>query len=93
MVGTPETPMEFSVSEWEALNRKEFKLTGSWMSYSYPFPGEEWELTAHYFRTGELKILRPMIDRVIPLSQIDEAFKLYQKPGQVRGKILVDSER
>ena len=37
------------------MNRKEFKLTGSWMSYSSPFPGKEWELTAHYFATGQLK--------------------------------------
>ena len=40
---------------WENMNRKEFNLTGSWMSYSAPFPGKEWDLTAHYFETGQLK--------------------------------------
>ena len=54
-VGTPTNEVTFSVKEWENMNRKEFKLTGSWMSYSSPFPGKEWDLTAHYFATGQLK--------------------------------------
>ena len=54
-VGTPTNEVTFSVKEWENMNRKEFILTGSWMSYSAPFPGHEWELVAHYFKTGELK--------------------------------------
>ncbi len=91
-VGTPKTEMTFSVKEWEYMNRKEFTVTGSWMSYSAPFPGKEWELTAHYFGTGDLKILDEMIFEEIPLSEIDRAFELYKK-GSVGGKILIDSER
>lgn len=91
-VGTPTRELTFSVEEWENLNRKEFYLTGSWMSYSAPFPGREWELTAHYFGTGELKYDASFIFQKMPLSQIDEAFKLYQIPGTVKGKILIDSE-
>ena len=47
--------LTFTPAQWENMNRKEFKLTGSWMSYSAPFPGREWDLTAHYFATGQLK--------------------------------------
>lgn len=47
--------MSFTPAQWELMNRKEFLLTGSWMSYSAPFPGKEWTLTAHYFATGQLK--------------------------------------
>ena len=36
-VGTPTKELSFSVKEWENMNRKEFTLTGSWMSYSAPF--------------------------------------------------------
>ena len=39
-IGTPTKEISFSVKEWENMNRKEFTLTGSWMSYSSPFPGE-----------------------------------------------------
>ena len=92
MVGTPKEEIGFTVREWEQMNRKEFVLTGSWMSYSAPFPGKEWSLTAEHFHIGDLKLDEHMIDRIIPLSRIKEAFELYQTPGQVKGKILIDSE-
>lgn len=91
-IGTPTKEISFTVEEWENLNRKEFTLTGSWMSYSAPFPGDEWELTAHYFNTGELKIDDSFIYQKIPLSKIADAFAMYKEPGLVKGKILIDSE-
>ena len=91
-IGTPTKEMTFTVKEWENMNRKEFKLTGSWMSYSAPFPGHEWDLVAHYFGTGELKFDDSFIFRKIPLSKIDTAFEMYKTPGTVKGKILIDSE-
>lgn len=91
-VGTPTKDLSFTIEEWENMNRKEFMLTGSWMSYSAPFPGEEWKLTAHYFKTGELKFDESFIFRKIPLSQIAQAFEMYKTPGMVKGKILIDSE-
>ncbi len=92
MIGTPTREFSFQVPQWEQLNRKEFTLTGSWMSYSAPFPGKEWELASHYFGTGQLKFDDSLIFRKIPLSRIDEAFALYRTPGAVKGKILIDSE-
>lgn len=93
LIGTPTKKIEFSVEEWENLNRKEIILTGSWMSYSAPFPGEEWNACAHYFKTGELKIEPSFIYKIMPLSQIKGAFSMFQEPGLVKGKILIDSER
>lgn len=91
-IGTPVQKLSFSVKEWEHINRKEFTLTGSWMSYSAPFPGKEWTLTAHYFQTGQLKFDKSFIFKKQPLSRIAEAFAMYQIPGIVKGKILIDSE-
>ena len=92
MIGTPKKEMSFTVKEWEYMNRKEFTLTGSWMSYSAPFPGREWELTAHYFKTGDLIYDDAMIDKEIPLSHIPEAFELFKQSGAVKGKVLINSE-
>ena len=92
-VGTPTKDLSFSVEEWENMNRKEFTLTGSWMSYSAPFPGREWELVAHYFKTGGLKFDSSFIFQKTPLSKIADAFALYETPGAVKGKILIDSEQ
>lgn len=92
-VGTPTKELNFSVKEWENMNRKEFTLTGSWMSYSAPFPGEEWKLAANYFKTGALKFDDSFIFKKIPLSRIADAFEMYKTPGTVKGKILIDSEQ
>ena len=91
-IGTPTRNLDFSVDDWENMNRKEFTLTGSWMSYSAPFPGDEWELAAYYFKTGELKFDDSFIFKKIPLSKIDTAFEMFKTPGMVKGKILIDSE-
>ena len=91
-IGTPTRELSFSVDEWECMNRKEFTLTGSWMSYRAPFPGEEWKLAAHYFKTGELKFDESFIFKKVPLSRIADAFETYETPETVKGKILIDSE-
>ena len=91
-IGTPHENLTFTPAQWENMNRKEFKLTGSWMSYSAPFPGREWDLTAHYFATGQLKFDPGFIYKKIPMSQAQEAFQLFKTPGLVKGKILLSNE-
>ncbi len=91
-VGTPTREITFSVEEWERLNRKEMKLAGSWMSYSVPFPGVEWKLTADMFKSGRLKFDDSLVFKKLPLSQIDKAFEMFKTPGLVKGKILIDSD-
>jgi L-iditol 2-dehydrogenase len=91
-IGTPHADLTFTPKMWENMNRKEFKLTGSWMSYSAPFPGEEWDLTAYYYGTGELKFDDELIFKKMPMSQCTEAFDLYKNPKQVKGKILLANE-
>lgn len=88
-IGTPHEPLTFTQKEWECMNRKEFSLTGSWMSYSAPFPGKEWLWTAHYFATGQLKFDPAFIFKTFPLSQVDKAFALFNTPAQVHGKVLL----
>jgi len=88
-VGTPVRDLTFTPSQFENMNRKEFKLTGSWMSYSAPFPGEEWILTAHYFKTGQLKFDESLIFKHFHMSEAPQAFELFKTPGAVKGKILL----
>ncbi len=92
LIGTPTKALTFSVHEWEHLNRKEFFLTGSWMSYSQDFPGEEWTETAKYIRSGDIKIDESLLYKIVPLSEIASAFEMYKTPGTVKGKILIASE-
>lgn len=91
-IGTPHTDTVFSPKEWEQLNRKELTISGSWMSYSAPFPGKEWELTAHYFATGQLKFDEAILDSIYPMSKAAEAFARFKTPSSVNGKILLINE-
>lgn len=91
-IGKPTRELTFTVDEWESMNRKEFTMTGSWLSHSAPFPGHEWECVAHYFATGQLKYIDELVFKKMPLSKIAEAFELFKTPGAVKGKILIDSE-
>jgi L-iditol 2-dehydrogenase len=88
-IGTPHADLLFSPAMWENMNRKEFILTGSWMSYSAPFPGEEWTLTAHEFATGRLKFDSGLVYRTYPLEKAAEAFSLFENPSRVSGKIIL----
>ena len=88
-IGTPHTELCFSPAEWENMNRKEFGLTGSWMSYSAPFPGREWTMTADYYASGRLKFDEGLIGERIPMSEAKEAFQRFKIPNAVKGKLLL----
>ena len=91
-IGTPTKDVVFTPKKMELMNRKEFKLTGSWMSYSAPFPGKEWKLTAHYFATGQFKFDEGFIFKRFAMRDVDKAFALYKTPGAVKGKIILVNE-
>ena len=91
LIGTPTRELTFSVEEWEALNRKEFTLTGSWMSYSSGFPGQEWKETAEAIRSGTIRFDESLLYRVMPLQDISDAFGMFRTPGKVKGKVLIQS--
>lgn len=91
-IGTPHAELSFSPAEWENMNRKEFRLTGSWMSYSAPFPGKEWTMTAEYYADGRLKFDEAFIGAKYPMERAQDAFMLFETPGAVTGKILLMNE-
>lgn len=89
MIGTPTKDLTFTPRLWEQLNRKEFRLTGSWMSGSAPYPGEEWTLTAHCFANGQLKFDPGIFHRQIPLSRPDELIPVLRDRSRIQGRILL----
>ncbi len=91
-IGTPKSDLTFTVREWEFLNRKEASIVGSWMSYSAPFPGEEWKSVSALFQNGKIKIYPEMIHNIFPLKEVQEAFACFNEKQGVMGKVLIDSE-
>lgn len=88
-IGTPTKELSFTVKEWEQMNRKEFKLTGSWMSYSNPFPGKEWIETEKHFADGSLKFDEEIFYTKYPMSEAQAAFDNFRDAGKVKGRILL----
>lgn len=91
-VGTPHSQVVFDWTEWEQLNRKEFTLKGTWMSYSAPFPGREWDLVAHYFGSGKLRIDDEMIFARVDLSDAQKIVDMFSVPGNVTGKVFLKND-
>lgn len=91
-IGTPSKDLVFSPKLWENMNRKELKLTGSWMSYSSPYPGKEWSETARCFSDGTLKFNEKLIFKKLPMSGAQTAFMMFKDPAGVKGKILLVNE-
>jgi L-iditol 2-dehydrogenase len=87
-IGTSHADLAFDHATFELMNRKEFRLTGSWMSYSAPFPGPEWSLTAECVADGRLRITDDLVHDTFELSEVMTAFELFEQPGAVRGKLL-----
>lgn len=91
-IGTSSKDLKFDRALFEKLNRKEFHLTGSWMSYSAPFPGEEWKMTAEYFSNGQLKYEDSLVYKKFPMKDAMEAFLMYDTPSSVKGKLMLINE-
>lgn len=89
LIGTPHGSISFSESEWEQINRKEMFVTGSWMSGSAPYPGDEWTMTAEAFRDGRLKFDPEVFYARFEMKDAGEAFSLFKEKSKVKGRILL----
>lgn len=88
LVGTMHGNFEITEADYSKILRKEAMIRGSWMNYSAPYPGPEWQQTAQLFIENKIKI-DDLIDGIYqPDAYVDRLNNLKNKPGQ--GKILLD---
>jgi len=88
LIGNSHKDLNFTAAEFEQINRKELSVIGSWMSYSAPFPGPEWTMTASYFADGRLRMDSELLHGVYPLDEAPRAFQEFTKPQGVTGKVI-----
>lgn len=86
-VGTSTRPVTFEPEEFEQLLRKEIIVTGSWMSYSAPFPGYEWDAALHYMNSGIIDVDH-FITGYFDLEDMEEPFDLMVEPDSAHIKLL-----
>lgn len=85
LIGTSPRDVTFSGPVFEMIIRKELAIFGSWMSYSAPFPGKEWEMALHFIASGALKV-EPIITQRLPLSAAGDAIRAF---ASGRGNVKV----
>ena len=87
-VGTATKKLELEPEVFELILRKELALYGSWMSYSKPFPGQEWQDAISYLSQRVIKI-DGLIGGVYSLAQMQQGFEdvLSQKAIKVLCKL------
>ena len=73
-------------------DRKEFYLTGSWMSYSGEFPGTEWKDAVVFLEKGCVKVYPEIIHRKVRLVDSADIFDDYKNGGTVAGRNLIVME-
>jgi threonine dehydrogenase-like Zn-dependent dehydrogenase len=88
-VGTPHSALTLQPAEFELINRKELTLQGSWLNYSAPFPGWEWQYGLEMLTKRQVDI-EPLVGSTLPLSQADRLPALLSERGGLKRKIVLD---
>ena len=88
-VGTCTKPVTFEAEEFELILRRELELTGSWMSYSAPFPGFEWTASLRYLATGVIDTL-PLITGIYKLEDQALPFEKMRERDSKEVKVLYE---
>jgi L-iditol 2-dehydrogenase len=63
-IGIPNAPVTFSARAFDQILRYEVVLSGSWNSFSAPFPGAEWTTVVDLFASGRLRGIELITDEV-----------------------------
>ncbi|HAS1783605.1 TPA: galactitol-1-phosphate 5-dehydrogenase [Enterobacter cloacae] len=87
LVGTLHHDLHLSATTFGKILRKELTLLGSWMNYSAPWPGEEWETATRLLTEKKLQ-LAPLIAHIGDYESFAQAVQgLSGSPMQ--GKIML----
>jgi threonine dehydrogenase-like Zn-dependent dehydrogenase len=89
LVGNQPQEQSLPLTLVEHIMRQELNLHGSWMSYSAPFPGSEWEIAVEAMQQDAAYFQR-MISHQINLVALPEMFaSIHSGSGQPR-KIVIE---
>ncbi|MEI2404606.1 galactitol-1-phosphate 5-dehydrogenase [Niallia taxi] len=88
-VGTSTRDVVFPPKVFERILRGEIEITGSWMSYSSPFPGFEWKAALQYIKDGVIDV-KPLINEVYQLEDKEVPFVKMRNPDNTSIKFLYE---
>ncbi|SKC54658.1 galactitol-1-phosphate 5-dehydrogenase [Maledivibacter halophilus] len=88
-IGTAHGKVELDGSTFEKILRGELLITGSWMSYSGPYPGHEWNLAINLIKEGKIN-LKPLITHSYGLKDGMKAFETMVDKNENSIKIMLN---
>lgn len=80
LIGTPTKQICVDWQTFELINRKELTILGSWMSYSKPFPGAEWQEAVKLI--PQITAFLDLISVSISLKKSSDILKILKKPSK-----------
>lgn len=87
-LGTSHGGVKFSGHQFERIVRREINMTGSWMSYSPPFPGRARTLGAHFLTKRRIKT-DILISHRFKLEKIKDAFEAMVNTSIFSEKLII----
>lgn len=73
-IGNAFKEVVFESQEFDLILRGELNITGSWMSYSSPFPGYEWRTAVDYINRGLIPVAE-LITGIYELEDMEKGFE------------------
>jgi L-iditol 2-dehydrogenase len=74
LTGSQPKEAVFAAELMETITRKELSVHGTWMSYSFPFPGHEWQEALAEMQSGRISAVE-MVSHRFPLCEGDVVFQ------------------
>lgn len=88
-VGTATRDLTLKPETFEKILRGELNITGSWMSYSAPYPGYEWTTAVEYIKEKKID-LKSMITNVYKLEDGLVPFQIMRDKDACATKVLFE---
>lgn len=89
LLGTAHKDVTFPAATFERIIRGEITMTGSWNSYSAPFPGQEWQTIIDFIGNGSLD-MSEFITHTISLNELPKTIQQMADREFSFNKVLVD---
>lgn len=87
-LGTAHHDVVFPPKVFERIVRDELRITGSWNSFSAPFPGREWRAVVDYMQSGALD-MEMFVTHTIELPDLPDFIARMDKREFSFNKVLV----
>lgn len=88
-LGTAHRDVVIPPKVFEHIVRGEVTITGSWNSFSAPFPGREWDAVLAYIKEGKLDIMT-CITHQFPLEKAPEIIKDMSERAFMFNKVVLE---